>query len=124
MAETTEKNEPNSDPRLAADYKPEVAVKTIVVPAPPKPDQHYWCNASSVDQGLLGPDDRSRVVPPKAYVHGSQARVPGLLTRATGTFVKVRNTGRLEELQKQRRGQITIIGGPLNNVKGAFVPRI
>lgn len=98
----------------------QVTVKTVVVPNAPKPDINYWVNISPVDQGLLGPDDCSRVVPPFSYVHGTQAKIPGLLTRAKGCFIKVK-VEKLRELSNMDKS-LLIIGGPLNNAKGTYLP--
>lgn len=104
------------DNKLSADYDPSTGSNKATGDV-----GEYYINASKVDQGLLGPDDRSRTVCPQVVVHESQAKTKGLLSKAKGTFVKYRNLETLAE--EAKAGRKLVIGGPFNNAQAAFVPR-
>lgn len=107
----------STEDKLAADYNPK-ASKTD--PAD-DPMNGYFRNISRKDQAILGPD-RSRIAQKGVVVHISQAQTPGILEKAKGDFVKIRGKG-LEALKEQaKKRAVLIIGGPLNNAVGSYMP--
>ena len=78
----------------------------------------YYTCVSRVQQSLVGPDGTGRMVSRGNLVHSSQSSLLG----KSKSYVKFRAIPVAEF--KEKYPKTPVIGGPHNNMKGVYVPRV